>query len=187
MSFSEQPAPQPATLPEPPSVTTAAPAMTPALAGEGIRPAVVAPVEIVSRGVLWSLAAIPLGMLAAAAIWRLGFIASISSFVVAGAAMWLYTKGAGTLPRRGIAPLVGVVLVGVALSFLAIVASDIVDFYGTPEGKDLGYPSVWSMLGANLFAPEVLGSYGKDLAMFVVFAVLGVFGTFRQLVGARRG
>ncbi|MEO7268100.1 MAG: hypothetical protein ABIW49_02710 [Knoellia sp.] len=126
-------------------------------------------------------------MISAALIWRLGFIASISSFVVAGAALWLYTKGAGTVPRRGIVPLVGVIIVGVTLSFLAIVASDIVQAYGRPEGKELGYPSVWSMLGNNLFSPQVLGSYGKDLAMFLVFAALGLFGTFRQLAGARRG
>lgn len=186
MSLSE-PAAQPANLPEPPQAATSTPAPTPTQAEAQPGMAVAAPVEIVSRGILWSLAAIPLGMLVAVAIWRLGFIASISSVVVAGAGMWLYSKGATTLPRKGIVPLVGVILVGVALSFFAIVASDIVDFYGTPEGKDLGYPSVWSMLSSNLFAPEVLGSYAKDLVMFVVFAGLGIFGTLRQLAGARRG
>lgn len=145
------------------------------------------PVEIVSRGILWSLAAIPLGMIVAVVIWRLGFIASISTFVVAGAAAWLYAKGATTMPRRGLLPLVGVILVGVALSFMAIVASDIVEFWGTPEGKEFGYDSVWAMLQNNLFNTEVLGSYGSDLAMFVGFAALGVFGTLRQLASARRG
>lgn len=182
MSLSE-PSAQPTNLPEPPQAQVVLPTSVESALGAGVT----APVEIVSRGILWSLAAIPLGMIAAVAIWRLGFIASVSSFVVAGAGMWLYSKGATTLPKRGLIPLVGVIIVGVALSFFAIVASDIVDFYGTPEGKELGYTSVWSMLSSNLVDPDVLGSYGKDLVMFVVFAALGIFGTLRRLVGAQRG
>lgn len=144
-------------------------------------------IEIVARGVLWSLAAIPVGMAAAVLIWKLGFIASITSFLIAGLGTWLYTKGALSTPRRGLVPLVGVILLGVALSFLAIVAADIVEFYGTPEGKSLGYSSAVDMVTDNLFNADLIGSYGSDLAMFLVFAALGVFGTVRRLMGNRRG
>ena len=143
------------------------------------------PVEIVPRGILWSLAAIPLGMLASVLIWKLGYIASISSFLIAGLATWLYTKGARAVPRRGLVALVGVIVAGVILSFLAIVAADIVDYHGTPEGQALGYPSALDMVAANLFDPKVLGSYGSDLVMFVVFAALGIFGTLRRLMRSR--
>ena len=143
-------------------------------------------VEIVPRGVLWALAAIPLGMLVAVVLWKLGFIASISSFLIAGVAVFLYTKGAGTVPKRGIAALVGVIVVGVVLSFLAIVAADLVEYYNTPDGQALGYPSALQFVTSNLFNVELIKSYGSDLVMFVVFAALGVFGTMRRLLAARR-
>ena len=144
-----------------------------------------APVEIVPRGILFSLLAIPLGMAASVVIWKLGFVASITSFLVAGAAGWLYVKGAGTAPRKGWMPLLAVILVGVAASFFAIVGADLVEYYNSPEGQSLGYPSGVDFVSANLFNGDVLKSYGGDLAMFLLFAVLGVFGTVRRLLGAR--
>ena len=38
----------------------------------------------------------------------------------------------------------------------------------------------------NIFAPEVLGSYGTDMAMFGLFAALGVFSTVRRLMASGR-
>jgi hypothetical protein len=61
-----------------------------------------------------------------------------------------------------------------------------VHFYNTPEGAELGWPSATSFVMGNLFAPEVLGSYGTDMAMFGVFAALGVFSTLRRLLAANR-
>ena len=37
----------------------------------------------------------------------------------------------------------------------------------------------------NVFNGDLLAEYGKDLAMFALFAVLGVFGTVRRLWAAR--
>jgi hypothetical protein len=145
------------------------------------------PVEIVPRGILFSLAAIPLGIAASVLIWKLGFVASISSFLMAGAAAFLYVRGARTTPRKGMVPLVAVILVGVAASFFAIVASDLVDAYGTPAAQEAGYDSVVSFVSANLFYGPVLKEYTTDLVMFLVFAALGVFGTMRRLLGARKG
>ena len=39
---------------------------------------------------------------------------------------------------------------------------------------------------ANLFYGPVLKGYTTDLLMFVAFAALGVFGTVRRLLGARK-
>jgi hypothetical protein len=145
-----------------------------------------ATLEIVPRGILFSLAAIPLGMVTAVVIWKAGFVASISSFLVAGSAVFLYRKGAMATPRRGLVPLIAVIIVGVVASFFAIVGADLVEYYNTPDGQNLGYASVVDFVGANLFNGEVIKSYGSDLAMFAVFAVLGVFGTMRRLMGESR-
>lgn len=69
------------------------------------------------------------------------------------------TARARALPRPGVLAVAGVILVGVALSFLAIVASDIVDYHDTPDGQALGFPSVWAMTPgqpARPRGPEVL-------------------------------
>lgn len=145
-----------------------------------------AAVEVVSRGVLYSLASIPLGMVVAVLIWKAGFVASISSFLIAGSAVFLYRKGAMAAPRRGLIPLMAVIVVGVVASFLAIVGADLVDYYNSPDGQGLGYASVVDFVSANLFNPSVLSSYGSDLGMFALFAALGVFGTMRRLLGSRR-
>lgn len=142
--------------------------------------------ELVSRGILFSVGAIPVGMAAAVLIWKLGFLGSISSFVLAAGAAFLYTKGAGAPPRKGLVPLILVVLIGVAASFFAIVASDLVDYFGTPDGQALGYPSAFEFVQANIYNLDVLKTYGSDLAMFVLFAALGIFGTLRQLARAGR-
>lgn len=143
-------------------------------------------VEIVPRGILFSLAAIPLGMALSILIWKMGFVASISSFAIAAAAVWLYTKGSTQVPRRGLLPVIGVIVVGVVASFFAIVAADLVEFYGSPQGQSLGYPSSVDFVSANLFNGSVLSSYGTDLVMFIVFAALGIFGTLRRLVAHGR-
>lgn len=142
--------------------------------------------EAVGRGLLFSLVAIPVGVAAAVLIWQLGFIASITSFAIAAGAAWLYSRGAGTAPRAGLVPLIVVIITGVALSFLAIVAADLVSYYNTPEGAALGWPSASAFVMAHLFDPEVLGSYGTDLAMFGVFAALGIFSTVRRLLATSR-
>jgi len=142
--------------------------------------------ELVSRGIVFSLGAIPVGMAAAVLIWKLGFLASISSFVIAAGAAFLYTKGAGAPPRKGLVPLVMVVLVGVVASFFAIVASDLGEYYGTPTGQSLGYPSEFDFVKANIFNFDVLSTYGNELLMFVLFAALGTFSTLRRMARAGR-
>ena len=152
-----------------------------------LRAGVVVPVtENVGRGVLFSLLAIPVGVAAAVLIWQLGFIASITSFAIAAGAAWLYTRGAGAAPRSGLIPLILVILTGVVLSFLSIVVADMVQFYNSPEGAELGWDSLSGFVMGNIFAPEVLGSYGSEMAMFGLFAALGVFGTVRRLMASGR-
>lgn len=58
------------------------------------------PPEQVGKGLLLSLLAVVGGIALTVALWRLGFIASVTSFALAAGAVWLYAKGSGAgLPR----------------------------------------------------------------------------------------
>ena len=153
-----------------------------------LRAGVVAPppYEAVGRGVLFALLAVPVGVAASVLIWQWGFIASVTSFAIAAGAAWLYARGAGNPPRAGLLPLLGVLVLGVVLSVVAIEVADLVAFHGTPEGAGLGWPSTTDFVVAHLFDPQVLRSYGTDLVLFGLFAVLGIAGTVRRLLQARR-
>jgi len=45
-----------------------------------------------------------------------------------------------------------------------------------------GAETRWTFITDNMFRGEVLRSYGKDMAMFGLFAVLGVFSIMRRLL-----
>jgi len=136
--------------------------------------------ERIMRGLLLALVAVVAGVVLTVAIWRMGYIASITSFAMAAGAVYLYAKGAGTTPRKGLVPLVGLIVVGVVAAFFAVVASDASDVY--TQFAVAGSESRVSFILDNIFRGDVLSDYAKDMAMFAVFAVLGVFGTMRQLL-----
>jgi hypothetical protein len=143
-------------------------------------------VERVGRGLALALVAIPAAMVLTAAIWRLGFIASISAFALSALAVILYRRGSGGVVRRGIPGLLALIVVGAVACFFSAVATDLFLYYGTQSAAEqagLGTPG--EFLSANLFYGPVLSTYGKDAALFGLFTVLGVFGTFRRLL--RRG
>lgn len=74
---------------------------------------------------------------------------------------------------------------GVVATFFAVVASDLVEAY---DEFDLGAAGISKLdfVTDNLFHADVLREYGKDAAMFAVFAVLGVFGTLRRVIAGAR-
>lgn len=88
-------------------------------------------------------------------------------------------------------PLVGVILVGVAASFFAVVASDLYDAWDmlvAPSVDQYGagaFPSRGEFIRDNLFNGDVLSSYGSELAWFAGFTALGIFGTLRRLFAER--
>lgn len=142
-------------------------------------PAPAAP-ENVGRGILFSLLAIVLGAVLAALIYQMGFIASITSFAMAFAAIWLYAKGAGAPPRAGTWPLIGVIVVGVIISLFSMVGWSLyaelsAEYPSAPTGEIVSY--VFELL----FNPEVWSLVGTDALIFVAFAALGTFTTLRQL------
>ncbi len=136
--------------------------------------------ENVGRGLLFAVAAIPVAMVLSAVVWKLGFVASIVSFALAAGAVWLYVRGAGTTPRKGLVPVVLLIFVGVALAFLANMAVDASDYWSANGGPGSDV-SRTSFILHTIFRPEVISSYGKDLGFYVVFAALGTFSTIRRL------
>lgn len=141
------------------------------------------PTERVIRGLLAALVAVVLGVALTVVIWRAGYIAAITSLAIAFGASFLYTLAAGKPARRGLVPLIVLILLGVVVSFFAIVVSDLLDIYD--ELAVSGAVGKGEFVRDNMFDTEVLESYGKDLAWFAGFAVLGIFGTVRQLFASR--
>jgi hypothetical protein len=125
------------------------------------------------------------GIALTVAIWQVGFVASITSFAMAAAAVWLYAKGAGSPPRKGVIPLVALVVVGVLISIPACIVSDGVAgvqeaFPGTSLGESIEYT-----IALIQSEPSVLSDYTFSIFMMVAFAALGVFSTLRGV--ARNG
>ena len=139
------------------------------------------PKERVALGLLASLLPILAGVAITVAIARAGYIASITSFVIALGAAYVYRAAAGAPARKGLAPLVALIIVGVVLSFIAVVASDLWDAYGELESMGFDVGDKATFIRDGLTDSELLGEYGKDMAMFAVFAVLGIGGVIRSL------
>ena len=92
--------------------------------------------EDVAKGLLLALAAIPVGAVVTVLLWKAGYVASISAFVLAALAVWLYRKGAGAVGRAGFVVVAGVVVVGLLASMTAIVVTDAMDFYSGHASRD---------------------------------------------------
>jgi len=138
--------------------------------------------ENVLRGLSFGFLGVIGGVVLTVVVWRLGFVAAITSFVLAAGATFLYAKGAGTAPKRGIVPLAVLVVVGVVVAFFGIVASDIwvaYDKFG-PIGQNR-VAFIWD----NMFRGDVISTYRKDMIFFGLFAVLGVYSTLRRLIAQR--
>jgi hypothetical protein len=141
-------------------------------------------IENVAKGLFFALGAVLGGVVLTVVVWRIGFVAAITSYVLAAGAIYLYDKGAGTVPKRGLVPILLLIVAGVVVAFFAIVASDAWDAYDK-FGGSIGDSRV-SFITNNMFRGEVLRSYGKDMAMFGVFAALGIYSTLRRLVASAR-
>jgi hypothetical protein len=139
--------------------------------------------ERVGLGLAAALVAVILGAVLTVVVWRAGFVASITSFVIAAGAVFLYTAVAGSAPRKGLLPLVLLIIGGVVLSFFAIVGSDLADVDDRVAGP--GAISKAAFIRAHITDGKVLGSYGTEIGMFALFAGLGLFSTLRRLLAAR--
>jgi hypothetical protein len=137
--------------------------------------------ETVVRGTLFSLIVIPVGILVFVLISSVGFIASITGFLVAYGAAWLYGKGTGgAITRAGAWVITGVVAVTLLLSFYV---SMVVDF-ARAGGSHFAIPATQFFSGAD-FWPLFNQNFGDllkaDGVSFLIALALGILGSYRVL------
>jgi hypothetical protein len=146
------------------------------------------PPERVGRGLIFSLIAVPLGVIVFVLIYSLGFIASIVAFAVAFAALWLYRFGSGG--RVGVvgAVVVSVVTLGtLALAFLGAqvfgAATAFSEILGIGWFEVLLLPEFPAAFTAAITDPEISGGLVGDALFTALFGVLGcgalLFNAFR--------
>lgn len=142
------------------------------------------------NGLLLALLAIPFGIIAGDILWAFGFIASIVSYGIAWSAIKLYTKGAGAAPDKTAAKaLLGIILVGIVLSFLGGMAMDTQLAYSdeTHASAIQAFTSLdfWNFYFSNFPHAEMWGGYFGDIILTVIFAALGCYSTVRDLFIAK--
>ena len=143
--------------------------------------------ENMKKGLALSFLVIPIGVVLWVILWRFGFIASVVSFAMAWLAVYLYGVGAKAPVSRRVAPyLLGIIAVGVLVAFVAGIASDAADFYvkdtDMSQWGALLAPEYWAYFADNLFNNgELISSYLGDLAISVVFALIGCFSIVKGL------
>jgi len=144
--------------------------------------------EKVGLGLLAALGGVVGGAVLSVVVWRMGFIASITSFVLAAGAVFLYGKAAGAAPRKGLVPLVLLIVGGVVATFFVLIGYDAAVAYDevTAGAADQAAMSKSEFVRSAMVDSEVLGAYGKDMAFFFGFAVLGMWSTLKGLLSQGR-
>jgi hypothetical protein len=144
--------------------------------------------EDLVRGTLFSLVAIPGGVILWLILWNMGFIASIVGFLVAAGAARLYVAGSGgSLSRRGVWVIAAVTLATVLVSFLGSIWVDMARAMEVSPLAQLVDPQAWDLFALNVTGnPELLELYAGDFAMALLFSALGCFFTLRRLFGQTR-
>ncbi|TBN57891.1 hypothetical protein EYE40_11075 [Glaciihabitans arcticus] len=142
------------------------------------------PPENVGRGLLFSLAVIPVGVILWVVVWSLGFIAAIIAALVSIGAVWLYRKGSGgRVSFVGVIVVAVVTLVTLVIAFLGGLVADyaaaIAAEIGGTQLDALAYPDFWTFFGLDL--PAMLEGNGLNLLLALGFGVLGAFGTLRAV------
>jgi hypothetical protein len=143
--------------------------------------------ERVGRGLLFASLGVLAGVVLTVVIWRLGFVASLTSLLLAVGAGWLYVKGAGAPPRKGLVPLLLLIVAGVVVALLVAVASDIWVAY-LNAFPDADTTELVQAVQFYLFDGETWSDSGvvRSVIMFVLFAALGMFSIVRQLLSGRK-
>jgi hypothetical protein len=149
----------------------------------------VATKEARTRGLLFSLLAIPAGIILWVIAWKLGFIASIVAFIISYLAVWLYKYGSrsNTIGKDAAPWLVAIIIGGVMLAFISGMASDAIAYYveqmHVSETQSLFSGDFWSLFFANLFGNgELWAAYTTDIFISVGFGALGSYAVIREML-----
>lgn len=144
------------------------------------------PSENVQRGTVFALVIIPAGILAWVLLWQFGLVASIVAFGVAIGALWLYRFGSGgRISRTGAVRLTIIVIVTLALSFLAGLVSDVVPLYASQRNIDI-VSALTSSEFWTFFSHALQNNFGRVAVPLLLAAVFGLLGCFSVLRTAFR-
>lgn len=139
--------------------------------------------EVKEENVLLGTVGALIGALAGAALIvilaKIGYVASISGMVMAFLSLFLYTKFAGKLSKKGIVICVVIMLVTVFLTqwlfYTYIFYKELKD-YGFTFGDV--FKSLWDLIEMT----EIKGDFIKDIIMLYAFTVLGAIPSIRDFV-----
>lgn len=140
--------------------------------------------ERVGRGLLFALLAVVGGCVLAAAVYHVGYVASIVALAMGAAGIFLYAKGAGAPPKDGALALILLLAGGILLAWVCSVGTELYFYYVDQTGSTTGALG-FAVQGA--FSFELFKATFKDFLIFVGFGALGIVGVVRRLiVGSRR-
>jgi hypothetical protein len=145
--------------------------------------------ENVIRGTLFTLVAVPAGIVLWVVIWSFGFVSALVAFAIAVAATWLYRKGSGgRVSKKGAMLISGVVLVTLLLSFYFGLVTDYVRAVSDQTAltwiQVFTHPLFWSSFNEE-FGP-MLNDNIPNLLMALAFGVLGAFTTLRRVFASAK-
>jgi len=152
--------------------------------------------EAVGRGLVFSLGGVVLGIVAAIVFRQLNAALSLSSMklefvlsavpglVMAYASVWLYTKGARTGPRKGLFPLLVVIVIGILAALTAALGADAMRMAMKIYPGDSGAQVTWVL--EYLANPEVWTERSGSLLLYVIAAGIGSFSVFSDRFKKRR-
>jgi hypothetical protein len=147
------------------------------------------PIENVSRGTLFALIALPLGVIAWLILWSIGFIASIVGFGVAWVAVKFYQIGSGgPISRRGAIRITVITIGTLLVAIVAGLVSDTIPTFAAINKvsyvEALVMPSFWQFFQSILSQPGVLPEVLPSILIGLALGALGCFSILRNALRA---
>jgi hypothetical protein len=152
--------------------------------------------EAVGKGVAFSLGGIVVAVLAAIVFkeldnllhinsMKMAFVlAMVPSALMAYSAVWLYTKGSGGVLRKGIGPLVLVLVVGLAAAVVTALTTDGFALATKIHPGDSAQQLSWVI--SYVADPKVWVEREVSLLLYVVAAAIGTFGALYGRIKGNR-
>jgi hypothetical protein len=147
------------------------------------------PVENIGKGTVVALLVIPVGVIVWVLVWQLGVVASIISFGVAAAAVFLYRLGSGgAVSRAGAIRIIIITAATILLSIFAGIVSDVAvglgNYLSVSPFDALAEPRFWDIFTAYVTDSQSLSDLALPVLIGVAFGVLGSFSTLRNALRA---
>lgn len=139
--------------------------------------------ENISRGLLFALAAVAIGIIAYVLLAQFGFLSAMTTYLMVYLAIRLYVSGSGSLPLKGFYLFIALIVLGV---FMCIVGGITLDAFKYYNSQYQGSLSSTDFIMRALLLPEVWSSYAKEIAITIGFAVLGSYRTLTNVAKLRK-